>query len=92
MVEIYSKPLSHLHVVLRGLDPRIHAFASAAEDVDAHGTSPWAEGPRAKSGQDENWGLWRLLVGDEPAFDGGGFDRLLQLFEGPDLDLPHALA
>jgi hypothetical protein len=27
-------------------------------------------------------------VGDEPALDRGGFDRLLQLFEGAHLDLP----
>ena len=32
------------------------------------------------------------LVGDEPALDRGGFDRLLQFFEGAHLDLPHALA
>jgi hypothetical protein len=41
---------------MRGLDPRIHALAVAAstwgDDMDAHGTSPWAEGPRIKSGHD----------------------------------------
>jgi len=31
-------------------------------------------------------------MGDEPALDRGGFDRLLQLFERADLDLSHALA
>src|SRR5258705_13890852 len=31
-------------------------------------------------------------VGDEAAFDGGGLDRLLQLFEGAHLDLTDALA
>jgi hypothetical protein len=31
-------------------------------------------------------------VGDEAALDGGGFDRLLQFFEGTDLNLAHALA
>src|SRR5271169_5960650 len=38
----------------RGLDPGIHALAAeitkAQEDVDAHGSSPWAEGPRVKPG------------------------------------------
>jgi hypothetical protein len=42
---------------MRGLDPRIHALAVAAstwgDDMDAHGTSPWAEGPRIKSGHDD---------------------------------------
>src|ERR1700730_11091143 len=28
----------------------------ALKDVDAHGTNRWAEGPRAKPGQDENRG------------------------------------
>jgi hypothetical protein len=31
-------------------------------------------------------------VRNESALDRGGFDRLLQFFEGADLDLPHALA
>ena len=43
---------NQLKVVMRGLDPRIHAVAEVGsvccEDVDAHGTSPWAEGPRIK--------------------------------------------
>src|SRR5271170_8099423 len=38
----------------RGLDPGIHALAAeitkAQEDVDAHGSSPWAEGPRVEPG------------------------------------------
>lgn len=40
---------------MRGLDPRIHVAGAASircEDVDAHGTHPWAEGPRIKSGHD----------------------------------------
>src|SRR5713101_6481972 len=44
-------------VVMRGLDPRIHAVVGAASGrcagVDAHGSSPWAEGPRIKSGHDD---------------------------------------
>jgi hypothetical protein len=31
-------------------------------------------------------------MGNEPALNRGGFDRLLQLFEGTDLNLAHALA
>jgi hypothetical protein len=38
-------------------DPRIHALVVAAsawgDDMDAHGTSPWGEGPRIKSGHDD---------------------------------------
>jgi hypothetical protein len=49
--------------VFRGLDPRIHAFAGALEGVDAHGTNPWAEGPRAKLGQTKLAG--RLPRGDQ---------------------------
>jgi hypothetical protein len=48
---------NQLKVVMRGLDPRIHALAIVAsawgDDMDAHGTSPWAEGPRIKSGHDD---------------------------------------
>jgi hypothetical protein len=44
-------------LVMRGLDPRIHASAIVAsaggENMDAYGTSPWAEGPRIKSGHDD---------------------------------------
>src|ERR1700730_4217345 len=40
-------------IVLPGLVPGIHVFVGALEGVDAHGTSPWAEGPRAKPGQDD---------------------------------------
>jgi hypothetical protein len=50
---------------MRGLDPRIHVLATACrEDVDAHGTSPWAEGPRIKSGHD-NFALYgtRCMLG-----------------------------
>jgi hypothetical protein len=40
--------------VITGLDPVIYAFFGADQDgdrpVDAHETSPWAEGPRIKSG------------------------------------------
>ena len=54
---------NQLKVVVRGLDPRIHAVTGVAsarfEDVDAHGTSPWAEGPRIKSGH----GNSKLLKG-----------------------------
>jgi hypothetical protein len=34
----------------------------------------------------------RRSMGHETAFDGGGFDRFLQLFEGAHLDLAHSLA
>jgi hypothetical protein len=43
-------------LVMPGLVPGIHAFATAAggrfERVDAHGSSPWAEGPRDEPGHD----------------------------------------
>src|SRR5271155_3605873 len=41
-------------VVLRGLVPRIHVFVAGVKGVDAHGSSPWAEGPRAKPGHNED--------------------------------------
>jgi hypothetical protein len=37
----------------------IHASTSLSrppQGADAHGSSPWAEGPRTKPAQDENWG------------------------------------
>jgi hypothetical protein len=40
----------------RGLDPRVHVLAvvtGCGQDVDGHGSSPWAEGPRAEPGQDD---------------------------------------
>ena len=41
-------------IPLAGLGPAIHAFfpfdGALGEDVGAHGTSPWADGPRNKSG------------------------------------------
>jgi hypothetical protein len=48
-----------LQVPLTGLVPVIHAFPAIHtfffEDVGARGTSPWAEGPRTKSGHGELW-------------------------------------
>jgi len=37
--------LKHLPCPFRGLDPRVHVFASrhVPEDVDAHGSSPWPQ-------------------------------------------------
>src|SRR5262249_19171174 len=49
----WSGTAANNSIVLRGLVPRIHVFVSAAQGVDAHGSSPWAEGPRHKAGQDE---------------------------------------
>src|SRR6185437_12914982 len=49
-----SAALSHPRIKhpSRGLDPRVHVFTGSAEqDVDAHGSGPWAEGPRVKPGQ-----------------------------------------
>jgi hypothetical protein len=47
---------------LAGLVPAIHVFergsANGREGVDAHGSSPWAEGPRAKPGQGDLGGGW----------------------------------
>jgi hypothetical protein len=47
---------------LAGLVPAIHVFergpANGREGVDAHGSSQWAEGPRAKPGQGD-LGLYR---------------------------------
>src|ERR1700726_1965548 len=46
---------AQLFLPLAGLVPATHVFLARftgrQEDVDAHGTSPWAEGPRAKPGQ-----------------------------------------
>jgi hypothetical protein len=48
---------NQLNLVMRGLDPPIHALAIAAsawaDNMDARGTSPWAKGPRIKSGHDD---------------------------------------
>jgi tRNA modification GTPase len=40
--------------VMPGLDPGIHGDTPLSKRVDAHGTSPWAEGPRDKPGHDES--------------------------------------
>ncbi len=46
--------LPHNFSPVAGLGPAIHAFlpidAMCSEDVGAHGTSPWAEGPRDTPG------------------------------------------
>ncbi len=39
--------------VMPGLDPGIHEADLIAPAMDAHGSSPWAEGPRDKPGHDE---------------------------------------
>ena len=53
-----------------GLDPGIHASATGAgvrgKDVDAHGTSPWAEGPRDKPGHDHQMWSSSMAVGMTP--------------------------
>jgi len=45
-----------------GLDPGIHALAAeitkVQQDVDAHGSSPWAVGPRVKPGPGNLCDLW----------------------------------
>jgi hypothetical protein len=50
-----SELLCNWECPLPGLVPGIHVLAveitMAHEDVDAHGSSPWAEGPRVKPGQ-----------------------------------------
>jgi hypothetical protein len=50
-----------------GLVPAIHADAASASalfiDVDAHGTSPWAEGPRDEPRHDdERFGTVLALI------------------------------
>ena len=53
-----------------GHDPGIHAFTAGAavraKDVDAHGSSPWAEGPRDKPGHDDQQGSSSMAVGMTP--------------------------
>jgi hypothetical protein len=53
------EPRSNCKYALPGLVPGIHVLAAgiikAQEDVDAHGSSPWAEGPRVKPGQGDLW-------------------------------------
>ena len=43
-----------------GLVSGIHVLPASQEGVDAHGTSPWAEGPRVKSGQEAN--IWAVGI------------------------------
>ena len=51
--------MKHCKYALPGLVSGIHALAAeiikAQEDVDAHGSSPWAEGPRVKPSQEDLW-------------------------------------
>ncbi|MGH7112319.1 MAG: hypothetical protein ACREFK_18075, partial [Stellaceae bacterium] len=50
-----------LYLVMPGLVPGIHVFVEAAGirygRVDAHGSSPWAEGPRVKPGHDDQMSI-----------------------------------
>jgi hypothetical protein len=54
----------HLWSPVAGLVPGTHVFAVRSverkEGVDAHGSSPWAEGPRAKPGQGDRGLCWEL--------------------------------
>ncbi len=67
-------------VVIIGLDPVIHAFSGLnpgdAKAVDAHGSSPWAEGPRIKSGHDDLLDVH----GKRPALAVVGFGTAAGLF------------
>jgi len=53
---------SNCKYALPGLVPGIHVLAAeiikAQEDVDAHGSSPWAKGSWIKPGQE---GLWLCM-------------------------------
>jgi hypothetical protein len=51
--ERLSACTTQLDLVLPGLVPGIHVLRACRKGVDAHGTSPWAEGPRDKPGQDD---------------------------------------
>jgi len=56
--------MHHLWSPVAGLVPATHVFAVRSverkEGVDAHGSSPWAEGPRAKPGQGDRGLCWEL--------------------------------
>jgi heme A synthase len=47
---VRNRPRPEQKGPMAGFDPAIHAFNAAGENVGAHGTSPWAEGPRAEPG------------------------------------------
>jgi tRNA modification GTPase len=78
------EPHGHQAPVMPGPDPGIHATTGAADDgtgVDAHGSSPWAEGPRVKPGHEVRAAACvRGLKAPIPvsALTGEGLDQLLQ--------------
>src|SRR6266851_7134467 len=51
--DLCRTPWKRVRVVLRGLDPPSTPLYRPPQGVDAHGSSPWAEGPRVEPGQDE---------------------------------------
>ena len=76
-----QSPRGRANSVMPGLDPGMQGaitdLTDGGEGVDAHGTSPWAEGPRDTPGHDDE----RLALPQETvpvsALTGVGVDRLL---------------
>jgi tRNA modification GTPase len=66
--------------VMPGLDPGIHGDTPLRKRVDAHGTSPRAEGPRDEPGHDE--GGTQRMVFPISALTGDGIDALLSALGG----------
>ena len=64
-----------MNTVMPGLDPGIHEADLIDPIVDAHGSSPWAEGPRDKPGHDECSAPAQMLR--ISALTGEGVDELL---------------
>src|SRR6266568_4660357 len=65
----------------------LRACESRDPPIDASGPGQWVPAFAGTAVEVVAW-----LMRDQPAFDGGGLDRLLQLLEGAHLDLTHPLA
>jgi len=63
--------------VMPGLDPGILGDTSLSRGMDAHGTSPWAEGPRIKPGHDKSRTIEKVLP--ISALTGEGVHGLLSM-------------
>jgi len=74
-VDLSRSPEAAGKAVMPGHDPGIHGDAHLCKGVDAHGTSPWAEGPRDQPGHDEGGTQGRVLP--ISALTGEGIDALL---------------
>jgi tRNA modification GTPase len=74
-IDLLRSPEAARNDVMPGLDPGIHGDAPLCKGMDAHGTSPWAEGPRDKPGHDE--GVTPVTVLPISALTSEGVDGLL---------------